>query len=183
MFWLVVIMLCPSTFMFSVWIDKLLVVGNLLFRILLFISSLWSEYYRLQLLQPLTFLLLDHLLWLYCHLFLHHFICHVELLCLPVKLCSCKKFPFSGCADRFFFSLFAFQALCGEFWFIINLISKLIFFKWHFGAVFKSKDQKNPSLKNLSKLLQPISFYQDKTAKPKCISELHFPDTDTKWWG
>ncbi len=131
--------------------------------------------YRQQLLQPLTFLLLG----LYFRLSFH-LLCWATLLtCEALQLQKC---PLLWICWQIFFSPFAFQALCGEFWFIINLISTLICFKWHFGAVFKSKDQKKSLKKNLSELLQPISFYQDKRAKPKCISELHFPDTDTKWW-
>lgn len=40
--------------------------------------------------------------WPCSHLPLHHLICRVELLCLPIKLCSCKNFHSSGRADSFF---------------------------------------------------------------------------------
>lgn len=108
-----------------------------LFKILLFVFSLWSEW------LPSAIFLVSFPWsspWPCFHLPLHHLICRVELLCLPVKLCSCKNYPSSSHADSFFFfSHFAIQVLCGELWFISNIISKLILFKWHFSAVFKSK--------------------------------------------
>lgn len=111
------------------------------FRILLFIFSLWSEWLPSAIFLLLFLSLIISLTMLSSSSAPSHLPCWATL--LTHKALQLQNFPLLWLHWQLFFQ--SFQTLCGEFWSISNIISKLIFFKWNFSAVFKSKfnyDQK-----------------------------------------